>query len=125
MQIGELAARSGLSHDTLRYYERQGLIAAQRGGNGYRRYAPETPGRLALIRLAQGLGFSLAEIREVLSLLQTAGGELPTAQVQALLQARLARMDQRLAELQRLREQVRQQLEAACPLRLASAGPTH
>lgn len=122
MLIGELAARSGLSHDTLRYYERAGLIAARRGANGYRRYPAEAETRLALVRLAQGLGFSLAEIREVLRLMDQAG-ELPAEQVQALLQAKLAEMDARLTELQRLRQDVARRLADVCPLRLGMPLP--
>lgn len=121
MQIGELAARSGLSTDTLRYYERQGLIDAQRSGNGYRRYPADVETRLALIRLAQGLGFSLAEIREVLGLMDRQRGELASSEVQELLQAKLVQMDQRLEALQQLRGQVLQQLQAVCPLRLPAA----
>ena len=118
MLIGELANRCGLSHDTLRYYERAGLIRAQRSANGYRRYPAEAETRLALVRLAQGLGFSLAEIREVLAVMDRAG-ELPAEQVQALLQAKLAEMDARLAALQRLRQDVAERLGDACPLRLS------
>lgn len=122
MLIGELATRTGLSHDTLRYYERAGLIRAQRGANGYRRYPADAQTRLALVRLAQGLGFSLAEIRDVLGVMDRAG-ELPAEQVQGRLQAKLAEMDARLAELQRLRQDLAQRLADVCPLRLGGPAP--
>ena len=119
MLIGELAALSGLSHDTLRFYERQGLLPALRTAKGYRRYAPEAAARLTLIRLAQGLGFSLAEIREVLSQMDALqDGGLDAEQVQALLQGKLAQIDARLEDLRALRAQLADQLVRACPLRL-------
>lgn len=119
MLIGELAAVSGLSHDTLRFYERQGLLSALRTDKGYRRYGPEAAARLTLIRLAQGLGFSLAEIREVLQQMDALqSGALEVGQVQTLLQGKLAQIDQRLAELQSLRASLSEQLLRACPLQL-------
>ena len=119
MLIGELAARSGLSHDTLRFYERQGLLPALRTAKGYRRYGPEASARLILIRLAQGLGFSLAEIREVLVQMDSLQADaLDARQVQDLLQGKLAQIDARLAALQSLRAQLAEQLARACPLRL-------
>lgn len=119
MLIGELAALSGLSHDTLRFYERQGLLHALRTAKGYRRYGPESAARLTLIRLAQGLGFSLAEIREVLAQMDALqDGALDAAQVQALLQGKLAQIDARLDALRSLRSQLADQLARACPLRL-------
>lgn len=124
MLIGELAALSGLSHDTLRFYERQGLLHALRTAKGYRRYGPEAAARLTLVRLAQGLGFSLAEIREVLAQMDALqDGTLEVSQVQALLQGKLAQIDARLEDLRSLRAQLAGQLEGACPLRLqAEAG---
>ena len=124
MLIGELAALSGLSHDTLRFYERQGLLHARRTDKGYRRYGPESAARLTLIRLAQGLGFSLAEIREVLAQMDALqDGALEAAQVAALLQGKLAQIDARLEDLRALRAQLAEQLAQVCPLRLqAEAG---
>lgn len=62
MRIGNLAQAAGVSCDTLRFYEKQGLIRSTRAGNGYRLYAPETAQLVTYIRTAQKLGFSLAEI---------------------------------------------------------------
>ena len=119
MLIGELAAISGVSHDTLRFYERQGLLSARRTAKGYRRYGPESATRLTLIRLAQGLGFSLAEIHEVLQQMDgLQDGTLETSQVQRLLEGKLAQIDARLAGLQALRAQLAEQLRHACPLQL-------
>ena len=122
LRIGRLAAQTGLSHDTLRFYEREGLLRSQRSEQGYRHYAPESVARLTLIRLAQGLGFSLAEIREVLGQMdQAQDGVLEPERLAQLLQHKLAQIDARLAELQGLRGQLAMQLAAVCPLRLTGA----
>lgn len=69
--IGKLAEKTGLTPDTIRYYEKEGLLRpVEWGENGYRLYDPETIRRLRLIRQAQDCGFSLAEIRELLLLRQ-------------------------------------------------------
>ena len=119
MLIGELAQATGLSRDTLRFYERQGLITTLRQPNGYRRFPPGTAEWVGTIRLAQGLGFSLAEIREVLAQMDALqDGALDAAQVQVLLQGKLAQIDARLEDLRALRAQLADQLTRACPLRL-------
>ena len=69
MQIGEIANATGLSRDTLRFYEKRGLLRARRSANGYRDYPPEAVEWLRYLRLAQSLGFTLAEIEADLPLL--------------------------------------------------------
>eukprot|EP01032_Pedospumella_encystans_P037187 gene37187-42118_t len=69
MQIGEIAAATGISRDTLRFYEKRGLLRARRSANGYRDYPPEAVDWLRYIRTAQQLGFSLKEIEADLPLL--------------------------------------------------------
>ncbi len=69
MSVGQIAERSGLAPSRIRYYEREGLIAAERNEGGHRRFAPITLRRLAFIRAAQHVGLSLDEIREVLATL--------------------------------------------------------
>lgn len=98
MRIGELARRAGVSPDTLRFYEARGLIAADRRSNGYRDYPTGELARLALIRQAKALGFSLAEIGV---LLDQIGGE--PAEVAALLQPKLDEIDARIAAMTSLR----------------------
>lgn len=67
MNIGELSKRTGLSTSRIRFYEQSGLLqAAERGLNGYRSYPPEMVQMLELIAMAQGVGFSLDEIRALL-----------------------------------------------------------
>ena len=69
MKIGELAQRAGVRIDTVRYYERQGLLPApQRQASGYRRYEDSDVARLRFVRRAKALGFTLIEIRELLAL---------------------------------------------------------
>ncbi len=67
MKVGELERRSGIGRHTLRYYEDLGLIAAQRQANNYRTYSEQTPFDLDFIQKAQEMGFSLAEIGDILA----------------------------------------------------------
>lgn len=115
MQIGELAIRTGETLDTLRYYDKLGLIVARRRGNGYRDYADGTDALVKTIRLAQGLGFTLGEIAEVLPMLRD--GQVPAETVRTMLADKLQRIDQRLAELAQLRQTLAERLEQVCPLR--------
>src|SRR3546814_10222534 len=68
--IGKAAEAAGVNVETIRFYERRGLIAQPRkpGGQGYRQYPPEIVARIRFIRKGQGLGFSLREIEDLLSL---------------------------------------------------------
>ena len=101
LTIGKLARAVDVPIDTVRYYERQGLMPAPvRGANGYRHYDAADLERLRFIRQAQKLGFTLAEIGRLLELVATDGAR---ADVRALAGERLADIDQRLAELQRHR----------------------
>lgn len=69
LKIGEVAELAGVPTATVRYYERRGLIdRAPRSGSGYRQYGRDTAERLRFIKRAQDLGFSLAEIQELLAL---------------------------------------------------------
>lgn len=102
MRIGELAVATGLTRDTLRFYERAGLLrGVRRGSNGYRTYDAAAVASLSLIRTARELGFPLAEIAQVVPLMT--GGRLGRAVVERKLRERLADLDARLGELQQLR----------------------
>lgn len=101
-RIGALARAAGLPAATLRYYEQLGLITPQtRTEANYREYGAESLTRLRFIRRAQALGFTLHEIGELLSL--HAQPEADSASVKALAQARLADIDQKIADLTRMR----------------------
>ena len=101
--IGELATQSGMTPDTLRYYERLGVIApAKRTSGGFRVYTPDVLDRLRFIKQAQRHGLTLADIRELLRLdVRRATGQC--RQVQRLLERKLADLDARLIELQEFR----------------------
>jgi DNA-binding transcriptional MerR regulator len=107
MTIGELAARTGVTPETIRYYEREGVVPpATRGGAGrYRRYDAADAERLCFVRHARDLGFSLDEVRELLAL---AAGDPdgPCGDVNRIARAHLAQVDTKLAQLQALRTEL-------------------
>lgn len=111
--IGELARRARVSPETLRHYERLGLLRPQRpSGRNHRRYGTDEAARLRFIRRALALGFTLAEVRELLEIADGTG--VGVSRVRALTAARLADIETRLADLSRLRDELRRLLEA-CP----------
>lgn len=110
--VGRLARRLGLGTETLRYYERLGLIRpARRTAANYRLYGPDAERRLVFIRRAQALGFSLDDIRELLSLHERAGAT--AAEVKRLTAARAREVEAKLRDLERMREGLAA-LAAAC-----------
>jgi MerR family copper efflux transcriptional regulator len=99
--IGALAKRAGVGIDTVRYYERNGLLApCARLVSGYRRYGQLELARLRFIRRAQGLGFTLKEVRDLLAL----SAQRDIARVKHSAQAKLADVEKRIAALERVRE---------------------
>jgi MerR family redox-sensitive transcriptional activator SoxR len=103
LTIGELAARSGVATSALRFYEQRGLITSDRTGAGHRRYARATIRRVAFIVFAQRVGLTLGEIRAELDKLP-AGRAPKQADWAKLTSAWSARIDERIAELERLKE---------------------
>ncbi len=102
----DAAAAAGVSTDTLRHYERIGLLPrTSRTPAGYRRYPPETVERVRLIQRALAVGFSLTELTSVL--VQRDRGEPPCHRVRALVGERLEALDNRLRDLQILRDEMR------------------
>lgn len=117
MNIGKLAAATGVSPDTLRYYEKEGLIEApRRAANGYRHYDEAHVARVRFVRSAQALGFSLAEIREIVPRL--AAGTFGRAEIEARLHAKLAEIDAHIRQL----EQLRQELQSTFALLTCAPG---
>ena len=109
--IGQLAARAGVSIDTVRYYERSGLLAPQaRLASGYCRYSELQVSRLRFIKRAQELGFTLKDIRELLGLTQ----QRDVARVKRAAEKKLADVEERLAALTRVRDGLAT-LVATCP----------
>lgn len=102
MTRGQLARRCGVGPETIRFYERRGLIPeAPRTHSGYRRFGAEAVSRLTFIRRAKELGFSLPEIAELLALHDHPGGD--RARVKALTETKLSEIEARIADLGRMR----------------------
>lgn len=120
MRIGDVAKLAGVSVAAIRYYERLGLLKeAPRAPSGYRELTPEAVRRLAFIQRAQGLGFSLPEIRQLLELRQEATA--PAAEVRAQVQAKLDAVESKMRELQRLRDALESLRDACCAGSTAAA----
>ncbi len=99
--IAALAKASGVHLETVRYYERVGLMPEpQRAVNGYRNYRPEHVKRLSFIRRAREIGFSIDAIRDLLALAEP--GRASCAEVQTLTAARLAEVRAKIADLRKL-----------------------
>lgn len=102
MRIGELAERAGVNLQTIRYYEREGLLPEPpRLDSGYRLFPDSAVRRVRFIKRAQEIGFSLSEIRQLLSLRIDAGRE--RAEVRALVQAKMADIDGRIRTLKAMK----------------------
>jgi len=105
MKIGELAARGGCDVQTVRFYEREGLLdEPERETSGYRRYADRHLKRLQFIRHCRSLDIPLPEVRELLRF--AAQPEQSSAHVDALLDEHIERVRQRLAALRTLQKQL-------------------
>lgn len=101
--IGQVAKRVGISTDTVRLYERQALIAIpQRAENGYRLYQKNALTQLHFIKRAKAMGFTLKEIGELLAIKHTVHNTCEEVQHQA--EIKLAHVEEKLAELQRLKK---------------------
>lgn len=120
MLIGELATAAGISRETLRFYEQQGLIRARRLGNGYRDYPQEVLMLVNYIRTAQQLGFTLAEIGDKLPAIWDAAD--PTPALAQVLGDKLQEIDARIAALGQLRNDLAQRLGLDCPLTTRAQG---
>lgn len=103
MQIGQLAQLAGVAVDTVRYYERRGLLGTpERRPSGYRSYQAEDVKQLRFIRRGMALGFSLDEIQQLLRL--SGAKDADRGEVRALARHRLADVERRIAELQAVRD---------------------
>jgi DNA-binding transcriptional MerR regulator len=106
VRAGELARAAGVSTDTLRHYERKGVLGRpRRSANGYREYPPEALGRVLLVRRALAFGFTLDELARVLRTRERGG--VPCREVRALAAGKLEEVESRLRELQVLRGELR------------------
>src|ERR1700755_2851311 len=101
MRVGEVAERAGVNVETLRYYERRGLLPApDRSPSGHRRYEEETVRFLRAIKEAQALGFTLAEIAEYLG---SRGSRATSEALRVRMAAKIDEIDARIAGLRRMR----------------------
>ena len=109
--IGTLAKRAGVRIDTVRYYERSGLLAPKtRLASGYRRYGETELSRLRFIRRAQALGFTLKEVRDLLALSK----RRDVSRVKRAAQDKIADVERKIGALERVRDGLLN-LVAACP----------
>jgi MerR family transcriptional regulator, redox-sensitive transcriptional activator SoxR len=113
LTIGEVSRRSGVAASALRFYEERGLIASERSGSGHRRYARPVLRRIAFIVFAQKIGLTLQEIGAELAMLPT--DRAPTrADWERLSSGWTARIDRRIAELERLRHSLTECIGCGC-----------
>lgn len=113
MNIGEVAAISGLNPKTIRYYETRGLLQPLRSTNGYRSYRASDARRLRLLAQARRLGLSLSDCETILHFAETDDGDSGT--VAHLLQAHLGTLDQELRGLEIKKAAVCELLEKSAP----------
>ncbi|MDE3026280.1 MAG: redox-sensitive transcriptional activator SoxR [Acidobacteriota bacterium] len=113
LTIGEISARSGVSQSALRFYERQGLIAARRTDGNQRRYPSATLRRVALVQAGKAAGIPLERIREALATLPD--GKQPTKRDWARLSAEWrAELDERIATLEAVRDRLTSCIGCGC-----------
>jgi MerR family mercuric resistance operon transcriptional regulator len=113
LTIGQLAAAAGVPTSTVRFYEREKLLVPDaRTGANYRTYSDASLQRLKFIRAAQGSGFNLADIREMLAL--THSDETPCKEIATLIEHRLADVRARMKELKRVARTLDAALKNCC-----------
>lgn len=115
LRSGKVATEAGVNLETLRYYERRGLLdVPSRSPGGHRLYPAETVTVLKVIKAAQRLGFTLAEVADLLDAAKHRHGSRPEAGLQARATAKLAEVDTKIANLQTVRRTLLQALAAGC-----------
>jgi len=112
MNIGQASRRSGLNNKTIRYYESIGLVQSSRRANGYRDYSETDLERLIFLQRARVVGFSLEECRELLELYSDSSRR--SADVKALVMARVRHVEEQLETLEAMRETLLT-MAANCP----------
>lgn len=129
LRTGQLAAAAGVSLQTLRYYERRGLLKpAGRRPSGYREYAPDAVRRIRFIKRAQELGFTLREIQELLALRAGPAGQ--RERTRTAVAGKLTEMDGKIRDLKAMRKTLAELADACacgettenCPILAALEG---
>jgi DNA-binding transcriptional MerR regulator len=111
LRIGEMARLAGVSPDTIRHYEKIGVLPhPQRTNSGYRQFSAANLDRVRLIRHALAMGFSLAELKQVLCIRDA--GEAPCRRVRALARVKLRHVREEIAELTLLRDRMEEILRS-------------
>ena len=115
LRSGEVAAAAGVNPQTLRYYERRGLLAPpERTLGGHRLYRPEAVTTLRVIKAAQRLGFTLDEVTDLLETGRHRHGSFRQPALQTRAKAKLAEVEQKIADLSVIAETLRTALAAGC-----------
>lgn len=127
MNIGDAARRSGLPAKTIRYYEEIGLISPERCDNSYRDYSGDDVHRLAFLKRARNLGFSIEDCRQLMALYQDR--ERASQDVRAIASAHVAAIEEKVRELQSMRATLNKLIHAChgdnrpdCPILEEMAG---
>ena len=113
LRIGEVAERAGIATSAIRYYEAEGLIPKPGRRSGQRVYDETVVDRLALIEVAKGAGFTIGEVKKLLSGFsrKTPPGE----RWRALAQSKLVELEERIAEAERMKKVLRKVMSCGCP----------
>jgi len=123
MRAGHVAAMAGVNLQTLRYYERRGLMdPPDRTLGGHRVYSAKAVTQLQVIKAAQRLGFTLAEVAELLETGTHQHGARRDARLQARAAAKLAEVEQKITDLTIIRDTLRQAVIAGCDDLITCAG---
>lgn len=111
--IGALAARTGCTPEAVRFYEHQGVLPlpVRRGDGRYRQYTSADVERVRFLRRARELGFALDDVKELMAL-ASSDPSRPCAEVDAIARGHLAQVDAKLAQLKRLRSELRHVIDA-------------
>lgn len=127
MNIGDAARRSGLPAKTIRYYEEIGLISPERSDNSYRDYSGDDVHRLAFLKRARNLGFSIDDCRQLMALYQDR--ERASQDVRAIASAHVSAIEEKVRELQSMRATLNKLIHAChgdnrpdCPILEEMAG---
>ena len=127
MNIGDAARRSSLPAKTIRYYEEIGLISPERSGNSYRDYSNDDVHRLAFLKRARNLGFSIDDCRQLMALYRDRGRA--SQDVRAIASAHVAAIEEKVRELQSMRMTLNKLIHAChgderpnCPILEEMAG---
>ncbi len=127
MNVGTAARRTGLPAKTIRYYEEIGLISPGRAGNGYRDYTGDDIHRLAFLRRARNLGFSIDDCRQLMALYRDRSRA--SHDVRAIASAHVAAIEEKVRELQSMRATLQKLIHAChgddrpdCPILEEMAG---